>query len=91
MRDPTPGAPPARRGAFGARLRELRAERGLTQQQIADAAGTDRKTINRIERASHATHLDQILLLADALGVPPGALFGPPARLRALEQTRRRQ
>lgn len=31
-------------------LREARAAKGLTQQQLADAAGTDRRTVIRTEK-----------------------------------------
>lgn len=37
------------RTALGARLRELRRAKGLTQQQVADAIGVEQKDISRWE------------------------------------------
>lgn len=63
------------RKRVGYRVRALREERGLTQEQLSALTGIDRKTINRIERASYGTSIDKLLLIARALRVPPGALF----------------
>jgi transcriptional regulator with XRE-family HTH domain len=64
-----------RRHQFGERLRQMRAERGLTQEQLAHDAGLDRKTVNRIENGAYSPALDRIFLIADALGEPVGVLF----------------
>jgi transcriptional regulator with XRE-family HTH domain len=63
-----------RRRAIGDNIRAERTRRKLTQERLAEAAGLDRKTINRIEQATHATLIDHLILIADALGVPLGDL-----------------
>jgi len=65
------------RACFGHRLAALRLERDLTQEQLAEASGFDRKTINRIENGRHSPSLDRVFVLADALQVEPFELFRP--------------
>lgn len=60
---------------FGRAVRSLRIQRGLSQAAVALAAGVDRKTINRVENARFAPHLDHVFAIADALGVRPEELF----------------
>ena len=43
-----------------ARLVSLREERGLSQARLAELAGIDRKTINRIERNRFSPSLDTL-------------------------------
>ena len=64
-----------RRVAFGDRVRQLREQRGLTQDQLAERATLERKTVNRVETAQVAADLDSVFLIADALRVPAAALF----------------
>lgn len=59
-----------RRRAIGDSIRAERTRQKLTQERLAEAAGLDRKTVNRIEQASNATLIDHLVLIADALGVP---------------------
>ena len=61
--------------ALGARLRELRLERGLTQQVLAERVGTYREITKRIEQGRHLPRLDQLVFYARALGVPPSELL----------------
>ena len=58
--------PPAH--AQGTRLRELRAQRGLTQAQLARRAGLSRPFLSTLERG-HRHRPDLIPALARALGV----------------------
>jgi transcriptional regulator with XRE-family HTH domain len=60
---------------FGERLRELRTERGLTQEQLAEAAGVDRNYIGQIERGERNVALVNIVTIAGALKVQPADLF----------------
>ena len=54
---------------FGRRLKVLRLERDLTQQQLADAAGFDRTFIGKLERGESGVNVDRLDDLARALGL----------------------
>ena len=57
--------PPVR---FAGMLRRLRAEAALTQEELAEAAGLNPRTISDLERGLATTpHKDTVRLLADAL------------------------
>lgn len=58
------------------RLRELRAERGLTLQQVAERASIDLSTLSRLESGKRRLALDHIPALAAALGVSTDQLLG---------------
>lgn len=64
-----------RRVRLGEAVRRLRQERGLTQEELADRAGVDRKSINRLENAAYSPAVDRIYLLAAALGVQVAMFF----------------
>jgi len=70
--------------SVGAQLRELRLERGLSQEGLAQLAGVDRKLIYRTELGQTSPRLDAVAQIADALQVDLAALVGPglPARKR---------
>jgi transcriptional regulator with XRE-family HTH domain len=61
--------------AFGRRLRKLRAEHGLSQDQLAERAGMRSTVIGRLERGVREPRLTTILRVARGLGVQPGALL----------------
>ena len=50
-------------------VKAIREAKNLTQQDVADAAGIDRKTINRIERGHHYPTLPVLFAIAIALDV----------------------
>jgi ribosome-binding protein aMBF1 (putative translation factor) len=58
-----------RRLAFGHAVRVRRKALGLSQEKLAERAGCDRQSINRVENAAYSPSLDRVFLLADALGV----------------------
>ncbi len=71
---------------FGGLLRQLRAEAGLTQEELAEAAGVSPRSVSDLERGIHPTaRKDTAELLAGALGVagPARPLFVAAARGRA--------
>jgi transcriptional regulator with XRE-family HTH domain len=47
----------------------------LTQQGVGERSGLARATIQEIESGRAAPTVDTVLLLADAIGIPPAALF----------------
>ena len=71
------------RPVFAANLRRLRYEKGLTQEDLADAADVDRSYLSHLERSrgSHYVGLEVIGKLAVGLGVEPAELLKlPPKR-----------
>lgn len=58
------------------RLRELRAERGLTLAQVAERANIDMSTLSRLESGKRRLALDHVPALAGALGVSSDDLLG---------------
>jgi transcriptional regulator with XRE-family HTH domain len=56
------------------RLRPLRLERALTQEQLAAAAGLNPATLVALERGTRSARVTTIKKLADALGVKPQVL-----------------
>ena len=63
--------------AFGQHLRELREKRELSQIRLSELAGLNRNYVGDVERGYRNPCLDNILKLADALGVNPSELFRP--------------
>lgn len=57
------------RGGLGARLRELRLARHLTQEQLAERAGLSYKFIGEVERGRGNPTLTTLGALADALQI----------------------
>lgn len=64
---------------FGQRIRDLRAERGLNQEELAEKVGVFRTYMSRIETGVANPTLTMVYALADALDVEVVALFGPDA------------
>ncbi len=63
-------------GVITVRLPILRAERGLSQRQLAVLAGVRPDTISALERgASEGIRFDTLARLCDALGCEPGDIF----------------
>ena len=61
---------------FGSRVRELRTDRGLSQEEFANICGLDRTYISGIERGVRNVSLVNIKLLADAFDVTISQLMG---------------
>jgi transcriptional regulator with XRE-family HTH domain len=60
---------------FGDRVRELRRDRGFSQEAFADECGLHRTYMSGIERGLRNVSLENIARIANALGVPIGDLF----------------
>ena len=63
------------RSVLAERLFDLRSANELSQAFLAELAGVDRKTINRIENGHFSPALDTIVRLSVALGIAPSDLL----------------
>jgi transcriptional regulator with XRE-family HTH domain len=68
--------------AFGAALRELRHERGLSQEALALEAGLNRGYYSGVETGKRNISLTNIEKLAVALDLPLTAIFERMERVR---------
>ena len=57
------------------RIKELRTERGWTQQQLADAVGVSRQSINSIERQRYEPSLSLALAFSRVFGQLTDEIF----------------
>ena len=57
------------------RVKELRTDRGWTQQQLADAVGVSRQSINSIERQRYEPSLALALTFAHVFGYATDEIF----------------
>ena len=57
------------------RISVLRAERGLSRRQLADAVGVNFQTIGYLERGNYNASLDLALKLAEFFGVTVEKVF----------------
>jgi transcriptional regulator with XRE-family HTH domain len=55
---------------FGEKVRQIRKEKGLSQEALADLAGIDRSYMGHIERGDQNITLTKIHQIADALEIP---------------------
>lgn len=60
---------------FANRLKRLRVERGIPQEQLAHQAGLERSYISQVEKGGRDVRLTTIHKLAAALGVDPAKLI----------------
>ncbi len=66
---------PDPRIAFGKRVRELRKERNLSQEELAELAELHRNYVGGIERGERNVGLTNIVKLARGLNVRPAKLL----------------
>lgn len=72
--------------AFGAAVREARAQRGIAQESLAHLAGIERSHMGKIERGEHMPTLVLILRIARALECKAADLMADTeARLAAAD------
>lgn len=60
------------------RVKELRKERGLSQEQLAAMAGVSRSQLSEIETEAKPANTLRLASIARALGVPVHDLFASP-------------
>ncbi len=63
---------------FGQRLKELRLERGLSQEELAHLAGLDRTYVSQAEQGRRNTTLITMQKIAAALGITIVELVSEP-------------
>ena len=61
--------------AFGARLREVRKQKGFSQEGLALACGLDRTYLGGVERGERNISLINIYKIASALGISAKEIF----------------
>lgn len=61
--------------SFANMLRELRSEKGLSQQQVAELLFVDRTAVARWEGGNRMPDLNMLYRIADCLGVDPNRLL----------------
>lgn len=71
--------------AFGDAIRQLRIERGLSQEALALACGLDRTYVSGVERGERNPSLTSVIKIADALRAQPSAIH---ARAEVLATTK---
>lgn len=76
MRDDPDWLPDHRR-KIGDRIRDHRVHAGLTQPELGNRIGIDRRQIQRIERGETDARLSWLLLIADALRLTLAELVAP--------------
>jgi transcriptional regulator with XRE-family HTH domain len=59
-----------RRRRIGRRIRDARLRANLTQQAVAERAGMDRASYQKVEYGAVSPMLDSLLRISDAIGVP---------------------
>ena len=60
---------------FGRRVRQLRKEKGVSQEAFAHSIQMDRSYYGSIERGERNVSLENICVIASGLGVPPAELL----------------
>ena len=65
----------APRDTLARNLRQLRAERGLSQEELAELAGLHRTYIGSVERSERNISIDNIAKLAAAFGIETNELL----------------
>ena len=66
----------ALRASFARNVRQIRQERGMTQEQLAKAAQINRSFVIRIEKGHFSVTLETVGAIAKALETPPETLIG---------------
>ncbi len=61
--------------SFAEVLREVRQEKGLSQEELADRAGLHRTYISQVERGLKSPSLRSLEQIAQGLGLPASALI----------------
>ena len=74
MQENGPRPAPGESGLYN-RIAVLRAERGVSRQQLADAVGVNYQTIGFLERGDYGPSLKLAFQIADYFALPVEAIF----------------
>ena len=74
---------------FGQRLKRIRRAQGLTQEQLAEAANLNPRTVQKIEAGQMDILLTTLIRLKTALDCNPGELFEEEGAMIAHETPHR--
>ena len=61
--------------ALGQKMRELRAKRGISQEDFADACGLHRTAVGLLERGERWPRLDTLLRISKGFGITVSQLL----------------
>lgn len=61
---------------IGAKIREFRKRKGLTQEQLAEKTGVTFQQIQQYENGKTRLNTDKLQVIANAISVPAAAFFG---------------
>ena len=76
---------------FARNIRLVRIHAGMSQERMAAEAGLDRAFVGTLERGQRNISIDNIELIAQAIGMPAHELMDPALpQLRGLDVTLRR-
>jgi DNA-binding XRE family transcriptional regulator len=64
-----------RRRALGERIRLARESADITQERLAELVGLTRVSISNVETGRHSPTVDRLIMIADAVRVPPSHLM----------------
>lgn len=71
-------APPSQTVQLGEKIRKLRKQLGMTQEQLAEMLGVGHQALSRIEQGHMAPKMDRLPALAKALQCTVADLFRSP-------------
>jgi transcriptional regulator with XRE-family HTH domain len=75
MTTPTNTAPPLAQ-QIGARIRQARLQRVITQEELAQSIGIERSTLAKYERGQRSMNAEVLVQIARLLNVPASRLLG---------------
>ncbi|MDO8371188.1 MAG: helix-turn-helix transcriptional regulator [Burkholderiaceae bacterium] len=70
-------AAPSLRLVFARNIRLMRIDAGMSQERLAAEAGLDRTFVGTLERGQRNISIDNIELIAKAIGLPAQELLNP--------------
>ena len=70
------------RAAVGRRVRELRENAGISQEELGGRAGLSRNSIGSIERAEFEVGVESLSRIASGLGISLAEFFRPFGQVR---------